>query len=365
MNFPAQIVSHIELLYFKQYLQQSFEFHHKLNIITGNNGLGKTNLLDAIYYNCFLKSYFFKNDQFVFPFEKDKIQLNINIQIQDNNYFIKVLNVKDAKKQAWLNNIPIEKQIEIIGRFPIVFIEPYDQDLIIGSAENRRKFLDATLALGNPIYLQKLIDYQKLIKQKNALLKQVPFSNSSETILDIYNAKLIEINNYIFKERTEFITQFNTIFKTKYKQIFNGNEQIQLEYESKFKGQNIADLITQNKHDEILAQRTLIGIHNDDISFMMNEISAKKIASQGQQKTIVLALKFAQYEYIARCTKKLPLLFLDDIFDKLDMGRIQKILQIIHEENFGQIFITYTDVNRILSILQKLSIKDFKHILIN
>jgi len=364
MNFPAQIVSYIDITYFKQYQQQRFEFHQKLNIITGNNGLGKTNLLDAVYYNCFLKSYFSKSDQFVFPFDSNSIEINTTINIKEAVYKIKIFNHKENKKQVWLNQIPIEKQTEISGRFPIVFIEPYDQELITGSSEIRRKFLDATLSLSNPQYLQKLIEYQKILKQKNALLKQLPSNHSNDIVLDIYNEKLIPLNTYIYMERMQFIRQFNDIFQQKYRQIFDGNEHIRLVYESKLNDVDIAHFILKSKQEEIYAQRTLNGIHNDDLTFIMHNHTAKKIASQGQQKTIILALKFAQYDYISNSTKKLPLLFLDDIFDKLDIGRIEKILQLIQSENFGQIFITYTDAGRILSILQKLNVNNFKHITI-
>lgn len=362
MNYPAQIVSEIYIAAFKQYISQLFSFHSKLNIITGNNGLGKTNLLDAVYYNCFLKSYYSNSDQYAFPFNGDCIELKSKILISDNEYDIKISNKREQKKQVWLNRIPIEKNIEVSGRFPIVFIEPNDQELIVGSAELRRKFLDVTLSMSNPVYLQHIIDYQKVLKQKNALLKQLALGSIDDTLFDIYTEKLIQLNTYIFSERIKFIEAFNKLFKQNYIQIFEGNELVELEYDSKFKNQSIEQVIKQSRRDEFAAQRTILGIHNDDVSITLNNYPAKKIASQGQQKTIVLAMKFAQYEYISSQTKKLPLLFLDDIFDKLDVNRIRKILTLIHQEKMGQIFITYTDANRILSILHDLAITNYKHI---
>jgi DNA replication and repair protein RecF len=365
MVFPAQIVSEIDILYFKQYRRRQFYFHNKLNIITGNNGLGKTNLLDAIYYNCFLKSYFSKSDQYIFPFGGDHIELITRLKVDNDAFNIKISNKKEQKKQAWLNHIPIEKQTEVSGRFPIVFIEPYDHDLITGNADARRRFLDITLSLSNPVYLQKLMEYQKILKQKNALLKQLSAGRIDETLLAIYTEQLIGLNDFIYKERQEFIQQFNIIFKENYRNIFDGNESIELEYESNFHRQNIAQFIHYHKQKEMQAQRTLAGIHNDDLLFTLNGYAAKKVASQGQQKTIVLALKFAQYAYISQHAKRLPLLFLDDIFDKLDIERIKKILKMTHLSHFGQIFITYTDANRILGILQELNIVDYKHITIS
>jgi DNA replication and repair protein RecF len=363
MIFESQHISEIKIDYFKQYIQSKFEFHPKFNIITGNNGVGKTNLLDAIYYACFLKSNFSNSDNWVYNFQHQLLQVELNLFVNKHLHKINIQNLKEQKKQISLNDILIDKQTEIAGKYSIVFIEPYDQEIILGNADVRRKFIDATLCLSNPEYLLKLVAYQRILKQKNALLKQLQNQPSIDMqLLSIYNAKLSELNIYIYEHRINFLDYFNIIFKKYYTHIFDGNEAVALQYESKFLEQEISTFLNNKIKEEIQAQRCLYGIHTDDIQFYLNQQLAKKIASQGQQKTIVLALKLAQYEYIKKQTHKKPLLFLDDIFDKLDIDRIKCILELVNQEEFGQIFITYTDANRILSILHELNIQDYKHI---
>jgi len=361
----TQHISKIVIENFKQYHQCAFDLHQKLNIITGKNGVGKTNLLDAIYYSCFLKSNFSSSDLLVYHFSHQAIQLNTYINIDEKIDRIKINNLKDQKKQISLNDIQIDRQTEIASRYPIIFIEPNDQEIILGTAEIRRKLIDATLSLSNPAYLTKLIEYQRIIKQKNSLLKLLQTqARIDEALLDIYNQQLITLNTYIFESRSHFLEQFNTIFKQYHKNIFDGEENVFIQYESKFINQDIKAFLIGKKQEEINAQKTLYGIHTDDITFNLNDYPAKKIASQGQQKTIVLATKLAQYEYIKLKTQKKPILFLDDIFDKLDMERIKSLLNLVYQDNFGQIFITYTDANRILSILEQLKINDYKHIVL-
>lgn len=365
MITQKQYILSLKVNSFKQYIAREFEFHEKVNIITGKNGVGKTNLLDAIYYCCFLKSYFHNSDNLVFNFDYPSISLHAKILKQDSNHFINIKYSKEQKKQITINEIPIEKQTEIAGKYPIVFIEPYDQELIHGSSEKRRKFIDITLSLSDANYLTKLIEYQRIIKQKNALLKLLQTQQTIDiTLLNIYDTKLIELNTYIFEQRQLFIEQFNLLFKKYYVQIFNGTENAYINYESSFTNHNIKEFLSNKRAEELKAQKTLYGVHTDDIHFFLNDYLAKKTASQGQQKTIVLATKIAQYEYIKNLTNTKPILFLDDIFDKLDIDRIKSILQLVNNDNFGQIFITYTDANRILSILQTLDIDDYKHLIL-
>ncbi|MFN8284089.1 MAG: DNA replication and repair protein RecF [Chitinophagales bacterium] len=353
-------IQNIKLNNYKNYIFNDLSFSEKLNFIVGKNGLGKTNLLDSIYYTCFTKSYV-SNDALAFRFENDFFRI-IAVAVKDGeNQQIEIKNSKITKKEIFINSVKQEKQAEYIGKFPAVIITPDDNELITGSSENRRRFIDSTISQYSFEYLTQLMTYNKLLAQRNALLKSFAENrNFNELLLSSYTEKMIPIGNFIFEQRKQFLEIFNPVFLQTYNTIFEGNEQIQLNYESDLLHDNFENLLKQSVNSDRNAQRTTKGIHTDDLLFTLNDHPIRKIGSQGQQKTFLLSLKIAQFEIIAAKKGIKPLLLLDDIFDKLDTDRISKIFQMIYSDAFGQVFISDTNENRILQLIEKHNITQYK-----
>lgn len=353
-------IQNIKLNNYKNYIFKELEFSPKLNFIVGKNGLGKTNLLDAIYYTCFTKSYV-SNDALAFRFENDFFRIISSISKITENQLVEIKNSKIGKKEIYINQVKQEKQAEYIGKFPAVIITPNDNELIIGASENRRRFIDATISQYSSEYLNNLLTYNKLIAQRNALLKSFAENkNFNQLLLDAYSEKLIPIGNYIFEQRKQFINTFNPIFLKTYSSIFEGNEHISLEYESDLLQDNLENLFKNSIQNDRNAQRTTKGTHVDDLSFTLNSYPIRKIGSQGQQKTFLLSLKLAQFEIIATKKGIKPLLLLDDIFDKLDTERISKIFQLVYSDAFGQVFISDTNESRIQQLIEENKISNIK-----
>lgn len=353
-------IQNIKLNNYKNYVFSELYFSEKLNFIVGKNGLGKTNLLDAIYYTCFTKSYV-SNDALAFRFENDFFRIISSILKDNENQVVEIKNSKITKKEIFINNVKQEKQAEYIGKFPAVIITPDDNELISGASENRRKFIDSTISQYSFEYLNSLMTYNKLLAQRNALLKSfVENRNFNELLLDSYSEKMIPIGNFIFEQRKQFIAFFNPIFLQIYNSIFEGNEHIRLSYESDLQHDSFENLLKDSIRHDRNAQRTTKGIHTDDLKFELNDYPIKKIGSQGQQKTFLLSLKIAQFEIIKLKKGIKPLLLLDDIFDKLDTERISKIFQLIYSDAFGQVFISDTNANRIQQLIEENNITNYK-----
>jgi DNA replication and repair protein RecF len=354
-------IQQIKLTNFKNYGFKAIDFSEKLNFIVGNNGIGKTNLLDAIYYSCLTKSYLSSSDVLVPNFADHFFRIETNFILNNDNQLLEIKYLKQEKKEVLVNKAKIEKQAAFIGKFPCVIITPDDNQLILGGSELRRKFMDATLCQFSTEYLTQLIVYNKILAQRNALLKSF-FENRSfdKNLLDIYNEKLIAAGNLIFEYRKAFLEKFIPIFSTIYRQIFDGEEEISIRYDADLQENTFETLLQDSLPQDRNAQRTTKGIHQDDLVFELNNFPVKKIGSQGQQKTFLLSLKLAQYELLKMEKQISPLLLLDDIFDKLDAGRISKIFQLINNDNFGQVFITDTDEPTILALIEQHMITNYK-----
>ena len=354
-------IEQIKLTNYKNYTFKAFSFCEKLNFIVGNNGTGKTNLLDAIYYSCFTKSYLTSSDLMVVNFDNDFFRIETHFLFSNDNQLLEIKYLKQEKKEVFLNKAKVEKQAEFIGKFPCVIITPDDNQLILGGSEVRRKFIDGTLSQFSSKYLYNLITYNKLLVQRNALLKSF-FDNRTfdKTLLEVYNEKLIECGNLIFEYRKSFLIRFLPIFNRIYHQIFDGNESIQITYDSCLLQNDFKEVLQNNEHQDRSAQRTTKGIHTDDLVFELNGFPVKKIGSQGQQKTFLLSLKLAQYELLKLEKQMPPLLLLDDIFDKLDVERIAKLFELINSDHFGQVFITDTNEATIQSLIIEKQITNYK-----
>lgn len=351
----------IKLTNYKNYDFRAFDFSNKLNFIVGNNGIGKTNLLDAVYYSCFTKSYHTTSDAMVANFNADFFRIETVFMNQINHQILEIKYPKQEKKEVFINKTKIERQADFIGKFPCVIIIPDDNQLILGTSEVRRKFIDATLSQFSSEYLHKLISYNKILVQRNALLKSF-FENRTfdKTLLEIYNTQLIDFGNYIFKQRKSFLEKFIPIFNFVYHQIFDGNENITITYDSCLLYTDFEVVLHNNETIDRNAQRTTKGIHTDDLIFELNGLPVKKIGSQGQQKTFLLSLKLAQFELLKQEKQTLPLLLLDDIFDKLDTERIGKLFELINSDEYGQVFITDTNEATILSLIAEKNIEHYK-----
>ncbi len=327
----------------------------------GNNGVGKTNLLDAVYYSCLSKSYLTSTDIMAANFDSVFFRIESDILLDSDNQLLEIKYLKQEKKEVFLNKTKMEKQAEFVGKFPCVIITPDDNQLILGSSEQRRKFMDATIAQFSPEYLSNLITYNKLLTQRNALLKSF-YENRTfdKNLLDVYNEKLIACGRLILTYRKSFLEQFLPLFQRVYRQIFDGQESVSITYESDLLNNDYEKVISDSLQQDRNAQRTTKGIHTDDLRFELNGYPVKKTGSQGQQKTFLLSLKLAQYELLKMQKQLYPLLLLDDIFDKLDSNRIRKIFELLNSDHFGQVFITDTNEAAIRELLEEHGIHEFK-----
>lgn len=344
----------LSLLNYKNFDSQTFEFDGKINCLVGQNGIGKTNVLDAIYHLAFGKSYFnpiasqnikHGEDFFVIDgvFEKKTKEENIVIALK-----------KGQKKVIKRNGKPYEKFSDHIGFIPLVIISPSDRDLIIEGSDTRRKFIDSVISQGNKSYLSHLINYNKVLSQRNALLKFFAANNTynSETIT-VYNKQMEALGTEIFNTRASFLEKFIPIFKSRYNAISNKNETVSLSYKSDLFEDNLNSLLKKNINKDKALQYTSVGIHKDDLIFEIEGFPIKKFGSQGQQKSFLIALKLAQFDFIKQQSGVSPILLLDDIFDKLDENRVTQIIGMVNDKHFGQLFISDTHAERTENVVKQ------------
>lgn len=344
----------ISLVNFKNIASQSFDFQNKINCFVGNNGVGKTNILDAIYYLSFAKSYFnpiavqnIKHGESFFMIEGI-------YKIMERNERIVCSLKKGQKKILKRNDKTYTKFSDHIGNFPLVIISPADRDLVIEGSETRRKFIDGVISQQNKNYLQNLIAYNKVLAQRNALLKYFAANRTFDALnLKVYDDQLITYGDQIYEARKAFLEEFTPIFSEKYKVISKGNEHVKLNYKSQLFQHSFKDILAEALEKDKLLQYTTVGIHKDDLSFEIGEYPIKKFGSQGQQKSYLIALKLAQFEFIKAHSGVTPILLLDDIFDKLDENRVQQIIDLVNDDAFGQIFITDTHADRTETIIKQ------------
>lgn len=348
----------LSLLNFKNYSEISLSFCDEINCFTGNNGEGKTNLLDAIYYLSFCKSYFnsidgqnIKHDDPFFVVQGDFV----NETATSNIY----CGYKRAQKKVFKRNKKeYDRLADHIGLFPVVMISPYDTELINEGSVVRRKFIDTIISQFNKQYLDYLIQYNKILLQRNNLLKNFWEKRYFDaTSLEVWDEQMIPIAEYIYKERAVFIVDFLPIFYKFYSEISGNKEQASIQYFSDVSAGNFADVLSGSLEKDKLRSYSKVGIHKDELDFLINGVSIKKFGSQGQQKSFLIALKLAQFDFIKNKKNVKPILLLDDIFDKIDENRVKYLMQLVSTHLFGQIFITDTDPNRINNIFKDIDVK--------
>ncbi|WP_347926372.1 DNA replication and repair protein RecF [Pontimicrobium sp. SW4] len=341
------VLKTLSVLNYKNFDSKTFEFDTKINCFVGSNGIGKTNILDAIYHLSFGKSYFN-------PIASQNIKHNEDFFVVDGVYSklekqekIIISLKKGQKKIIKRNGKVYDKFSDHIGFLPLVIISPADRDLIIEGSDTRRKFMDGVISQSDKTYLQELISYNKVLAQRNALLKYFAVNNTfNSDTLEIYNSQLNQLGQSIHEKRNEFLKVFVPIFKERYKAISNGNEIVNLTYKSDLFSDSLQTLLETNLNKDKALQHTSVGTHKDDLKFEIEAYPIKKFGSQGQQKSFLIALKLAQFDFTKAQSGVTPILLLDDIFDKLDENRVSQIIALVDNENFGQIFITDTHPDR-------------------
>lgn len=347
----------IALANFKNYENQKLDFSTRLNCLVGNNGMGKTNLLDAIYYLCMAKSHFNLADTAITRHDENFFRLEGHFILQEKKEKIVAKVMPRKLKELERNDVAYSKLAEHIGLLPVVFIGPDDIQLIREGSEERRRFLDNTLSQLDQRYLYELITYNKVLQQRNALLKSLAErSGGSMSLLDVYDEQLIDPALYVLEQRAVFTQKFTAIFQSTHQYITGRKEAVQLSYESQLLENDLEDLLKQSRQKDLALQRTTKGVHRDDLVFSLGEHPLKKYGSQGQLKSFLLALKLAQYEMLRQNKGVSPILLLDDLFDKLDAQRVTHLIRLLTEGQFGQIFITDTHETRIAEIVEQFGV---------
>lgn len=347
----------LSVINFKNYSEAELSFSNTVNAFTGNNGAGKTNILDAIHYLSLCKSFFNPIDSQQIKQGEDLFMIQGTFQKDEKDELIYCGLKRNQKKKFKRNKKEYTRLADHIGLFPLVMISPNDISLIIEGSEERRKFIDNVISQTDSHYLDELISYNKSLMNRNALLRQIAESGKYDpALMEIYNEQLIDSGNKIFEKRKAFMHEFREIFNKHYQYLSEDAEQVELVYDSPLLNNNFADILSKNIERDRILERTSSGIHKDELVFSIHGMILKKFGSQGQQKSFLIALKLAQYTFLHRKKGFEPLLLLDDIFDKLDDSRTTKLMKMVSDKDFGQIFITDTSRKRIEEIFDKLAV---------
>ncbi len=346
----------LSLTGFKNYSTGELSFSPKINCFTGNNGAGKTNLLDAIYYLSFCKSFLNSVDNLNIKYEEQFFLLQGDYAFEDMQEQIYCMVERGKKKRFKRNKKDYDKLADHIGLIPLVMVSPGDINLIIGGSEERRKFMDGIISQYNREYLFSLQRHNKVLAQRNYMLKEALKGRSLDVdMLAVYDEELAEYADYIHAQRNDFVRKIIPVFQKYFSFISGGSEEVTLEYKSQLSNENYGELLEQNRGQDRATAYTNIGIHKDDLNLGLADFPIRKVGSQGQQKTFLVSLKLAQFEYIKELCGFKPILLLDDVFDKLDNQRVKQLISLVAEHNFGQIFITDTNPDRLDEVLHQVS----------
>ena len=346
----------LQLVNFKSYAEGSYEFSDKVNAVVGANGSGKTNLLDAIHYLSLCKSYFLSQDGYAVRFGEEAFAIHGEFHGFDDDRSRKVSCIyrQGGRKTVKFNGKDYERLSDHIGQFPLIMVAPYDNDIIHEGSEVRRRFFDMIISQFDREYLHDLISYQKVLGQRNILLKQ-SWENGhlDAALLQIYSDQLVPYAEAVYEKRRRFVETIIPVFQKYYDYLSESREKVEIRYLSSLESGGFAEMLQRNAEADFRAGHTTAGIHKDDYDFLMDGRSVKRFSSQGQQKSFALALKLSQFDYIYDLKRVKPILLLDDIFDKLDESRISQLLNLVGNEHFGQVFLSDTDEERIVRILDR------------
>jgi DNA replication and repair protein RecF len=343
-------IGRLQLFYFKNHNEQHLQFCDGINCITGPNGSGKTNILDAVYYLANTKSFFNGIDQQLIRHGQDFFSIH---GFFENDTTTEILvNFGKSKKTLKKNGKVYSRLIDHIGIIQTVFITPYDISLILEGSEERRRFLDFTISQTDRSYLEQLSLYKKLLDQRNAFLKQAEGRPVDPILLETFDDRMAKAGQIIFEKRRDFIAEFTSYFQELYRFLSGDAEHPTLLYVSELHEKPLLDILFLSREKDRVLQRTGSGIHKDDLEFLLSDFPLKKYGSQGQIKSYVIALKLAQYKYFLEKTGKKPILLLDDIFEKIDGNRAGKLMELVARDYFGQIIITDTHADRVKEHLE-------------
>lgn len=334
---------------FKNIESADLSFSSKINCICGNNGEGKTNLLDAVYYLSMTKSFLSSSDRYVFRHGREETVLHGTYRKGEDTEDIAVSVKSSGEKAVRRNSKPYRRVSDHIGRLPVVVVSPSDSSVIHDSGEERRRFMNMMLSQTDSAYLRAVVSYNRFLKQRNSLLKD---GNCQDLLLDTVSERMYDDAAYIYGKRCEAAGMLDRITSEMYALISGGRERTGIEYRSDLSGKGAEELFESNKAKDKLMGFTTRGVHRDDFEFSIDGYPLRKCASQGQQKSFIVALKMAQYSLMRQVSGVKPIMLLDDLFDKLDRSRVKSLVELVLEDGFGQIFITDTDRGRMAGIVE-------------
>ncbi len=347
----------LTVINFKNYTEAELQFSRGVNAFTGNNGAGKTNVLDAIHFLALCKSYFNTIDIQQVKQGTDFFMLNGTFERDDVAEMVACSVKRGQKKLFKRNKKEYQRLADHIGQFPLVMVSPYDSSIIMEGSEERRRFVDNVISQADDRYLDELIVYNKVLANRNALLKSIADTGRFDpALLEILDEQLVASGTRIFQKRRAFMETFTTIFDQYYRFLTGEAERVELVYDSQLLNAGLGELLKRSTEKDRALERTTSGIHRDDLVFSIHGMPLKKFGSQGQQKSFLIALKLAQYNYLLQQKGFKPLLLLDDIFDKLDEHRITKLMQLVSQHEFGQVFITDASSGRVQRIFEQIGV---------
>jgi len=347
-------LKHINIINFKNITQAELSFTPGINCFVGPNGSGKTNMLDAFYYLSFCKSYFNSADSINIKHDEAFFVIQGEYDRKNEKEHIYCGIKRNQKKQFKRNKKEYSKLSDHIGLLPLVMISPSDEQLITEGSEQRRKYIDSVVSQDDKVYLNRVIRYNRILMQRNALLKQLRETRENATALEIWDVQLAELGHLIYEQRKEFINELEPIYRHYHSYLSGGNDDVKLVYRSHLAEGEFRNQLEQNRQKDVILGYTSRGIHKDDIDLLLDGYSIKKIASQGQKKTFLIALKLAQFDFLFKHGGIKPILLLDDIFDKLDEMRGERLIELVAKDHFKQIFITDTRQEQLDAFLRKI-----------
>lgn len=347
-------LSHLNILNFKNILQTELDFNPGINCFVGKNGAGKTNLLDSIYYLSFCKSYFNPVDSQVICHDQDFFVVQGSYLRQELEEEIYAGLKRSQKKQFKRNKKEYPKLSDHIGLLPLVMVSPSDERVIADGSDQRRKYIDSVISQCDKSYLEQLIKYNRALNQRNALIKNGRNIKSSlESQLEVWDDQLSTLGSFIFEKRLQFISDLMPVFQKYYNFISNGHEKVDIIYHSHHQKGELTNMLKASREKDFILGYTTKGVHRDDLELLLNGFLVKKDGSQGQKKSFLIALKLAQFEFLNAYNKFAPILLLDDVFDKLDSERGDRLIELVSDDSFKQIFITDTQHKRLDDIVSK------------
>lgn len=351
-------LKNLSVVNFKNYAQAELHFSSRINCFVGNNGVGKTNLLDAIHYLALCKSYFNPVDSQNIMHDQEFSVIQGDFERKEKTESIYCGIQRNKRKQFRRNKKDYPRLSDHIGLIPLVMISPSDSSLILDGGEERRKFMNGVISQYDKAYLEDVMNYNRILTQRNKHLKTLDGRASDDSdMLEVYNEQLAGYGQSVFTKRNDFVTELVPVFSNFYTYISGGVEKTGLTYESQLLKSNMQGLLKEALRKDLILQYTTVGVHRDDLEMLLDGFPLRKVGSQGQQKTYQVALKLGKFEFIRQVSGITPILLLDDIFDKFDAGRVEQIIRLVSENNFGQIFITDTAEQRMKNILERINIE--------